>query len=245
MTFSILFFLYNWLKPYKLGSISAAAGRRRPRVDGRLAAVSAVQGPAQAREIAGHEAEKRHDLEPASLAAVVAVFFFVPLPISRVRQVGLVQIDPPAIHKVTLTDDAILTALHVENGQQVEAGKLLAEFRSPKLEVMLAEYQRRVRLLSRRDRKPIRSMLRNVQGDEEQRSTLEDRTPGNHRRNAGGQGQGRHRSQRAARPAQGATGRDRARLRQSSSGPRGGKRSARSSSETTRSRFARSATRRS
>src|SRR3954451_15325827 len=72
------------------------------------------------------------------LAIVLAGFFFLPLPISRIRQVGLVQIDPPAVRKVTLTDDAILTALHVENGQAVAAGHLLAEFRSPKLEAELA-----------------------------------------------------------------------------------------------------------
>jgi putative peptide zinc metalloprotease protein len=140
VTFSILYFLYNWLKPYKLGSISAGLA---------IAALGSMVGWPLYRLFKGlHKRGRLPDMKRRNvsisgliLAGLLAVFFFVPLPISRVRQVGLVQIDPTAIHKVTISDDAILTALHVDNGQFVKKGTLLAEFRSPKLEAEMAEAQ--------------------------------------------------------------------------------------------------------
>lgn len=137
VTFSILYFLYNWLKPYKLGSLSAGLA---------VAALASMVGWPLYRLFKGlHKRGRFPDMKRKNvsisavlLTAVLAVFFLVPLPISRVRQVGLVQIDPPAVHKVTLTDDGILSALHVENGQAVKAGQLLAEFTSQKLESELA-----------------------------------------------------------------------------------------------------------
>ena len=83
------------------------------------------------------------------MVAALLVFFVVPLPLGRVRQIGLVQIDPPFIRKVTLSDDAILTALNVENGQAVKAGDQVAEFRSPKLEAELAAAQGQFELASK------------------------------------------------------------------------------------------------
>jgi putative peptide zinc metalloprotease protein len=137
VTFSILYFLYNWLKPYKLGSISAGIA---------FAALASMVGWPLFRLFRGlHKRGRIPDMKrrnvsvsAAIVVAALAVFFLLPLPISRVRQVGLVQIDPTAIQKVTLPEDAILTALHVENGQVVATGTLLAEFRAPKLEAELA-----------------------------------------------------------------------------------------------------------
>jgi putative peptide zinc metalloprotease protein len=164
VTFSILFFLYNWLKPYKLGSISAGLA---------LAALGSMVGWPIYRLVKGlHKRGRFPDMKRknVSISAVILTtvllgFFFLPLPISRVRQVGLVQIDPAAVHKVTLTDDAILGALHVENGQKVRAGELLAEFSSQKLESDLAiatgqydEY--------RKSGEVYRQMLREVDPDE-------------------------------------------------------------------------------
>src|SRR5207248_6067604 len=69
---------------------------------------------------------------------ILLAFFLLPLPISRVRQTGLVQIEPNLVQKVTLPSDGLLVALHVRDGQRVTRGQMLAEFRSPKLE---AEFQ--------------------------------------------------------------------------------------------------------
>src|SRR5207249_2350960 len=69
--------------------------------------------------------------------AFLLAFFLVPLPISRVRQTGLVQIEPKLIQKVTVPSDGRLTALHVKDGERVTRGQILAEFYSPKLEADL------------------------------------------------------------------------------------------------------------
>src|SRR5947209_9969563 len=173
VTFSILYFLYNWLKPYKLGSISAGLA---------VAALGSMVGWPIYRLFKGlHKRGRLPDMKRKNvsisgfiLAGVLAVFFLVPLPVSRVRQVGLVQIDPAAIQKVTLSEDAILTALHVDNGQFVKKGTLLAEFRSPKLETELAEYRGEY-AASRAEMDALTSMLRETQSEDERRGLDDER----------------------------------------------------------------------
>jgi putative peptide zinc metalloprotease protein len=87
-----------------------------------------------------------------------------------VRQVGLVQIDPPFTNKVTLSEDAILTSLDVENGQAVTAGELIAEFRSPKLEAELAAARGQYDLYTK-ESEAIGTMIRNA--GEAERISLE------------------------------------------------------------------------
>src|SRR5439155_12414433 len=76
----------------------------------------------------------RVTISSAIVVAILLAFFLLPLPISRVRQTGLVQIEPNLVQKVTLPSDCLLIALHVRDGQRVSRGQMLAEFRSPKLE---------------------------------------------------------------------------------------------------------------
>lgn len=86
----------------------------------------------------------------AVIMAIVAMFFFLPLPISRIRQMGLLQLtsEAKARGKVTVPDQAILEEMFVRNGDHVRDGTLLARFRSPKLEADRndAETNRRVYL---------------------------------------------------------------------------------------------------
>lgn len=167
VTFSILYFLYNWLKPYKLGSISAGLA---------VAALASMIVWPLYRLIKGlmkrgriPDMKRKNVLISTSLlAAFLLAFFFLPLPISRVRQVGLVQIDPQAIHKVTLTDDGRLGVLHVENGQRVKQGQLLAEFTSQKLESELVA-ARGAYDSYRKQTEMIDSMLREAKDAEETR----------------------------------------------------------------------------
>ena len=167
VTFSILFFLYNWLKPYKLGAISALIA---------IAALASMICWPLYRLFKGlHKRGRLPDMKrknvtisSAIVGAILVVFFFLPLPISRVRQVGLVQIDPPYLHKVTLTDDAILTVLNVENGQVVKSGDQIAEFRSPKLESELAAARGQYDMYSK-EVDAIRSMLRDAADDTERK----------------------------------------------------------------------------
>ena len=67
------------------------------------------------------------------------VFFFVPLPVSRVRQTALIQVRPEAAENVFVELPGTLERLHVRNGQWVEQGDVLAEFRNVELEGQLEE----------------------------------------------------------------------------------------------------------
>jgi putative peptide zinc metalloprotease protein len=63
-------------------------------------------------------------------AAILAVFLFVPLPLGRVKEMGLVAVDPGHSDNVGLTEEGWLVSLHVEEGQWVSRGQLLAKFDS-------------------------------------------------------------------------------------------------------------------
>src|SRR5947209_12877230 len=96
VTFSILFFLSNWLKPYKLGALSALLT---------VAAVGSMVGWPLYRLAKGYSKRGRFpDMKPrrvsvtaVAVTALVLAFFFLPLPISRVRQTGLIQLDRDAL----------------------------------------------------------------------------------------------------------------------------------------------------
>jgi len=68
------------------------------------------------------------------LAAGLAAFFLVPLPVGRIRQTGLIELRPDAAIQVYVPASAVLQRLHVREGQHVEAGDLLVEYRSLDLE---------------------------------------------------------------------------------------------------------------
>src|SRR5207248_5907419 len=140
ITFSILYFMYNWLKPYKLGAISAGLA---------LASLGSMVGWPLYRLFKGLNKRGRFpdmkrlyvSISTTILAIVLLIFFLLPLPISRVRQTGLVQIDPASVRKVTVPEDAVLRAIYVINGQRVAEGQQLAIFTSRKLESDLANYR--------------------------------------------------------------------------------------------------------
>jgi putative peptide zinc metalloprotease protein len=75
----------------------------------------------------------------AVAVAVLLVFFLVPLPVSRVRSLALVQPQPEASVKVTIEFPATLEKLLVRDGQTVQEGQVLAEFRSLDVETQLQE----------------------------------------------------------------------------------------------------------
>jgi len=140
VTFSILYFMANWLKPYNLAALSGLLAI--------AAAGSMIIWPTY-RMIKGYFRRgrlpdmKRNRVAVTSLVAatLVALFFLLPLPISRIRETGIVQLEREAMSrgKVTVPNQGILEVLHVRNGQRVYEGTLLAEFRSPKLEEELIE----------------------------------------------------------------------------------------------------------
>src|SRR5262249_5464591 len=70
-------------------------------------------------------------------AGLLAAFFFLPLPVSRIHDTGLVVLDPGSADPVTLYEPARLVQLDVSPGQTVRKGQVLARFRSENLEVEL------------------------------------------------------------------------------------------------------------
>jgi putative peptide zinc metalloprotease protein len=140
ITFAILYMFYNLLRPVGLGTVSAMLA---------LAAFASLVGwPVCRMAKAYHQRGRLPDMKPrrvtvtaSVIGALVLCFLFVPLPISRVRQVGLVQVQPEALEQVFVQEPGILKALYVRDGQEVQAGDLLAEFTSLDLETQLSQAQ--------------------------------------------------------------------------------------------------------
>jgi putative peptide zinc metalloprotease protein len=133
ITFVILMFLSNFLGP-KLKIISQMLA---------TVAVGTMIGWPLYR--LGANLKKRGrlpDMKPARvaisasvLAALLLFVFFVPLPItSRVRETGLVQVQPDYIEHLHVEVPGILEKIHVKEGEKVRKGMVLAEFSSLDLE---------------------------------------------------------------------------------------------------------------
>jgi putative peptide zinc metalloprotease protein len=133
ITFVILYFMSNFLGP-KLKVISQMLAF--------AAAASMVGWPLYRLGKAWHKRGRVPDMKAARvavsasvLAAVLLMFFFLPLPItSRVRQTGLVQVQPEYIVPVHVEVPGILEKILVREGQQVKKGTVLAEFRNPEMQ---------------------------------------------------------------------------------------------------------------
>jgi len=133
ITFVILKFMATFLKPYKLEVISTILAL--------FAAGSMIGWPLYRLGKNLHKRGRLPDMKSArvalSAAAVAALllgFFFLPLPVSRVRQTGLVEISPDYVQQVHVRVPGLLQKLDVTEGQWVKKGTLLAEFRSVTLE---------------------------------------------------------------------------------------------------------------
>jgi putative peptide zinc metalloprotease protein len=133
ITFSILYFFYSFLRPHKLEVIGNALT---------LAAVGSMTiWPLYRLGRNIHRRGRLPDMKrgrvmisTAVLLAVVAFVCFVPIPISRIRGLGLVQAHPEHSSQVVLRRSAILAELNVQPGDRVTKGMILATFRDQDLE---------------------------------------------------------------------------------------------------------------
>jgi putative peptide zinc metalloprotease protein len=163
VTVSILFFLAKWLKPYKLETLSMLLAI------GALAsllfwpAYRFVKSVRQRGRLPDMK-RKRVVVSAVIVGAILAVFFFMPLPVSRVREVGLVQVSEGHREPVHVSDTAILTEVMVHDGQRVEKGMDLARFRSPQLEFERQQYEKQ-RDAAAELMKAIRARLAAAAGD--------------------------------------------------------------------------------
>jgi putative peptide zinc metalloprotease protein len=139
ITWGILWFLYQFLRPYKLGTVGAllALGVAALMVGGPLFRL--VKGLHQ-RGWRLPEMKPKRVVACATLAIAVLLFLFtVPLPISRVRQDALVQVRRGSKEAVFVNTAGVLTRLHVRDGQHVNQDDILAELTNLELERQLEQ----------------------------------------------------------------------------------------------------------
>lgn len=67
-------------------------------------------------------------------AALIAMFFFLPLPISRVRETALVGVDPDYSSALGLPEPATLVSREVSEGQMVKQGQVLMRLSSASMQ---------------------------------------------------------------------------------------------------------------
>lgn len=139
ITFSILYFMSEWLKPYKLGAVS--------RMLALGAAASMIGWPLYRLGKNIHKRGRLPDMKSGrvtlsaiGLGTLIVLFFFLPLPVARVRQqYALLQVQPNHVEKMFLYEPGILDQLHVRDGQEVKKDQILAVFRNLDLDTKLID----------------------------------------------------------------------------------------------------------
>lgn len=133
ITFVILKFMATFLKPYKLEVVSELLA---------VGALASMLGWPLYRMIQNVSKRGRlPDMKPVrvalsatGVAIVLFVVFFVPMPVTRIRQHGYVQVQPTEITQITVEVPGTLKELLVKEGQFVKKGKEIARFQSLELE---------------------------------------------------------------------------------------------------------------
>lgn len=139
LTFSIIWFLSDFLGP-KLKIISQTIAV--------MSLLSMIIWPAYRAFKNVSQRGRLPDMKPKRVwitatifAGLIAAFFLLPLPISRIREQGLVAIHPDHGSPVGLKLPATLSGLTVKDGQTVVQGQVLATFTSVELQEQIASAQ--------------------------------------------------------------------------------------------------------
>jgi putative peptide zinc metalloprotease protein len=148
ITFVILWFLYNWLKPYKLGVLSGMLA---------LAALGSMIGWPLFRLCKNiHRRGRLPDMKPirvtvtcSIIGALILAAFTIPLPVSRVSAEGVIELEAESWEPVPVpladnNDHAVLSALYIKDGQRVERGAVLAKFTNIEDERKIATLQQQI-----------------------------------------------------------------------------------------------------
>jgi putative peptide zinc metalloprotease protein len=138
VTFGILYFISMFLKPYKLEAIGQMMT---------LAAIGSMAGwPLYNLGKGLHKRGRLPDMSRvrvsvslAVLGTVLVAFFAVPLPVGRIRERALIQVQQDALRELYVNERGILERLPVRDGQLVAAGDIIAEFSNIDFENKLAE----------------------------------------------------------------------------------------------------------
>ncbi len=173
ITFVILMFMSRFLKPYKLGVVSnmlalAAAGSLAGWPLYRLAKNLHKRGRLPDMNSA------RVTLSAIAVAAIILFLFLVPLPVSRVRERGLVEIKPGKVEMAVVSAPGILKELRVQDGQPVQKGDVLAVFRDIELENKLLD-TRTERELASLNARELQTELAKAELGPDQRAQLDSK----------------------------------------------------------------------
>ncbi len=137
VTFTILYFMYSFLKPYKLEVISATLT---------LASIASMVGwplfrfgKNLFRRGRLPDMNRARTLTTSFVAAILLVLFFtLPLPVNRLRGYGLVMPRPETTDKLFVTVPGFLKTILVRPGQEVRKGDELMVFNNDELETKLS-----------------------------------------------------------------------------------------------------------
>jgi putative peptide zinc metalloprotease protein len=171
VTISILFFLASWLKPYKLESLSMMLA---------LAALGSMTFWPMFKMIKGIRQRgrlpdmkrKRVMVTVAVFATIIGLFFFLPLPVSRVREIGMVEVSSGHRQYVHIQESGILTEVLVYDGQEVNAGTDLARFRNPQYEFDRQQFEKELAAATQQEG-ALLQRLSSVVGDPAGKARLE------------------------------------------------------------------------
>jgi multidrug efflux pump subunit AcrA (membrane-fusion protein) len=136
VTFTILWFMYNFLRPYKLEVLSTMLA---------LASLASLTGWPIYRLFRNiHRRGRLPDMKrvrvlitTSVVAGLILFFFFVPVPLSRVRGVGLVEAIPETHSKIEVQYPGLLRKLNVRDGDHVKENDVLAVFSNTEVESKL------------------------------------------------------------------------------------------------------------
>jgi putative peptide zinc metalloprotease protein len=155
ITFSILYFMYTFLEPYKLGAISYMLG---------TAAVGSMFGmPIYKLGKFLHRRGRLPDMKPwrvgvTTVLTVIAIIVILSIPFPmNVYTTAVVQVDPQETARIVVPESGgFLSDVRVKEGQEVKAGEILAVLRNPDLEIEIQdnENQQRARKQQINDLKP-------------------------------------------------------------------------------------------
>ena len=146
VTFSIIYTLSNFLKPYKLGTLSKMLA---------IAALASMLGWPMYRMLKNFKQRGRlpdmksgRVLMTASIAFLITLaFFLLPLPVSRVKDKGLIRSSSGTSDKMFIKNSkgATLIEVRAENGEYVQKGRVLAVYSSDELETQRAHWESQAR----------------------------------------------------------------------------------------------------
>jgi putative peptide zinc metalloprotease protein len=171
VTVSILLFLAGWLKPKKMETLSAMLAI------GALASMlfwptyKMVKSIRQRGRLPDMK-RKRVIATGIVVSAIIGTFLFLPLPVSRVRENGVVQISDGYREFVHVRENGILTEVMVYDGQLVSPGADLGRFRNPLFEFERQQYEKE-RDAASQTMNALRNQIANASGDPAGRAKLE------------------------------------------------------------------------